>query len=142
MTLVFQWYSWYLFGFCCLRQDYRLFRLGRMRNVESTDVHFTRRKKSFRTFSSENPTFNHPKLIEVSLRFHPSMKPMIEEFYAPPQRREDGEGYTIVTFTRPEEERLYGYILSFGERVEVLSPHYLREIIRRKAEKVGKIYTR
>ncbi len=141
MTLVFQWRSWYLFGFCCLKLDYRLFRLGRMRDIESTDEHFARRSKSFRAFSLENPTFNHPNLVEVTLRFHPSVKPMLEEFYAPHERQEDAEGYTTVRFTQPEEQRLYGYILSFGEHVEVLSPHRLREIIRLRAQKIAGIYT-
>ena len=34
MTLAVKWRSWYLFAYCTLRQDYRLFRLGRIRDVE------------------------------------------------------------------------------------------------------------
>ena len=32
--LVFQWSSWYVWGFCLMRQDYRLFKLNRMVELE------------------------------------------------------------------------------------------------------------
>ena len=32
--LVFQWSSWYVWGFCLMRQDCRLFKLNRMVDLE------------------------------------------------------------------------------------------------------------
>lgn len=36
----------------------------------------------------------------------------------------------------PENEWLYGYIMSFGEYAEVLEPTYIRDIIKTKIEKM------
>lgn len=38
------WGAWYLVGYCCLRQDYRLFRLDRMSEVQTLSETFVRDK--------------------------------------------------------------------------------------------------
>ena len=42
----------------------------------------------------------------------------------------------IVNMSYPENEWLYGYIMSFGEYAEVLEPTYIRDIIKTKIEKM------
>ena len=42
--------------------------------------------------------------------------------------------------TIPEEEWLYGYILSFGSHAEVLEPEHIREIIKTRAKEILEIY--
>ena len=41
---------------------------------------------------------------------------------------------TVMSY--PENEWLYGYIMSFGEYAEVLEPTYIRDIIKTKIEKM------
>ena len=41
--LVFQWSSWYVWGFCLMRQDYRLFKLNRMVDLECCQEVFDKR---------------------------------------------------------------------------------------------------
>ena len=41
----------------------------------------------------------------------------------------DKDGSCVVSFTFQEDEWVYGYILSFGQYVEVLEPPHVREII-------------
>ncbi len=43
-TLVMKSFSWYLLAFCKLRNEFRVFRLQRMHNVEISNEHFVRRK--------------------------------------------------------------------------------------------------
>ncbi len=108
--------------------------------LESTEEGFRRRGKSFREFSKESTDFGNPSLVDLTLRFHPLLRPMVEEFYSPEEREEDPEGYLTVRTTQPEEQRLYGYILGFGEYVEVLAPERLRGVVCRNAEKIAEIY--
>ena len=49
-------------------------------------------------------------------------------------------GDFIVKVKYPENEWVYGYILSFGEYVKVLSPEYAKNIIRKRLEKTIKNY--
>lgn len=44
--IVFKWSAWYVFGFCKERQDFRLFKLRRMWNLEITDEVYTAREIS------------------------------------------------------------------------------------------------
>ena len=43
--------------------------------------------------------------------------------------------YTLE-FDFPEDEWIYGYILSFGENVKVISPAHVREIIKEKSRRI------
>ena len=42
--LVFQWSSWYVWGYCTDREDYRLFKLNRMLELKALDERFEERK--------------------------------------------------------------------------------------------------
>ncbi|WP_341472406.1 YafY family protein [Clostridium rectalis] len=42
--LVFQWSSWYIWGFCRNRKDFRLFKLNRLLNLRSIEEVYTKRE--------------------------------------------------------------------------------------------------
>lgn len=44
--IVFKWSDWYLFGFCKERQDFRMYKLRRLWNLQITDEVFTVRNIS------------------------------------------------------------------------------------------------
>ena len=51
--LVFRWSSWYLWGWCMDRKDYRLFKLNRMDRVTETDKEFVCRDAPMPDLSAE-----------------------------------------------------------------------------------------
>ncbi len=42
--LIFQWAGWYVWGWCKIRKDFRLFKLNRMEETTTTDIVFNPRK--------------------------------------------------------------------------------------------------
>lgn len=140
MTLAFKWRSWYLFGFCRLRNDYRIFRLGRIKNVESLDRRFRRREKTFRDFSQESGEWNTSEWIELHLRFDPMMRPIIEEFYPAEDTGIEADGSLLVRTRMPEDGWVYGLILSYGKFVEVISPEKMRRSIKEAANDIVRLY--
>ncbi|MBI9105889.1 MAG: YafY family transcriptional regulator [Spirochaetales bacterium] len=140
MTMVFRWRAWYLFGYCRLKDDYRIFRISRIKEPEILAGGFKRRDKAFDDFNDENRLELDSQNIELKLRFSTVMKPLIEEFYGGGDIVSEDEKSLTVRLMMPESGWLYGYILSFGEFVEVLEPAYLRSIIRGSAEKIASIY--
>jgi len=54
MTLIFKGYAWYLFSFCLYRNDYRLFRLSRIKNVNILEEKFVRREKTHKEYFKES----------------------------------------------------------------------------------------
>jgi len=140
MTMVFRSQTWYLFGYCRLKDDYRIFRISRIKAPEILAGSFKRRSKSFEDFSVENNLKLDSQNIALKLKFSKLMKPLIEEFYDKDNIETEDENSFIVNVRMPESGWLYGYILSFGEHVEVLEPGRLRQIIQGSAEKIAALY--
>ena len=140
MTILFKWFSWYLYGFCCLRKDYRIFRLSRMQDVQLTDTHFTRKNKGLSQFLEETEATSSQYSEDIILKFHPSAKTHIEDYLQGSRMKNDSDGNIILHLQLPENEWLYSMILSYGDMVEVLAPAHLRETIREKSLNILKKY--
>ncbi len=140
MTIVFKWRAWYLFGYCRLKDDYRIFRASKIRNPEILPKTFNRRKKSFDDFETETGNRIQPDMLDIKLRFDKEMWTVVEEYYRAEDIEYRDDKHIVINIRMPESGWLYGYILSFGQFVEVLEPPRLREIIRDGAEKIASIY--
>ena len=122
--LVFKGQGWYLQAYDLDREDYRTFRLSRILSPEFAGEVFHRRLEPPDVdFSGEIPPLFR---VEVKLRFAPGLAYRVyDEFdQSCVSRQEDGS--LVVETVFPEDQWLYGYLLSFGAGVEVLSPDTLR----------------
>lgn len=140
LTIAFRWRSWYLYAYCRNREDYRLFRISRIKEPEILASSIQRRDLSFERFLEENYRKVSTESLEMELKFSPLMRNMVEEYHDPLECRILEDGSLVVKLRMPEDGWLYGYILSFGEYVEVLRPERLRRIIAETAKKIEKIY--
>lgn len=119
-----------------MRKDYRMFKLTRLTDLECTYEPCELR---------EVPEYTCDKLrhtkgeIEATVKFDKSLKwRIIDEFGTElPRFYENGD--ILLTFTWSDVPSLYSYILSFGDRAEILSPKEYRsefnEMIKRILEK-------
>lgn len=131
--LVFQWSSWYVWGYCLKRQDYRLFKLNRMLKLEQTKEVYKPRHNLPLELSGRKIF---PIAIEVRALFESDMKwRLIEEFGAE-SFEERGDGKLLFTFGFADKENVFSWLLSFGSKVELIEPKYLRQEF---LELVGKI---
>lgn len=139
VQLFFKHQAWYLKGFCLSRQDMRLFKLTRIKNLQLTDRHFNERRysealtKDPAEEKSENP-------VELKLKICPEMAYRVYDEFEPGNIRMQPDGSFIAVAALQEDEWLYGYIMSFGEYAEVIGPPHIREIIRKKLEKTSEKY--
>ena len=140
MTIAFRWHAWYLYGWCTYKEDYRLFRISRIKDPQILAARFRRKERSFETFLETNNPSSVDGSVELVLKFDPSVRAMVEEYY---QEEEctvlPDDGLKVVTRV-PEDGWLYGYLLSFGRFVEVLEPQHIRSIIAKSAEKIAELY--
>ena len=122
--LVFKGQGWYLQAFDLEREAYRTFRLSRILSPQLTGEGFRRRLEPPDIgFSGEIPPLFR---VEVALRFAPYMAYRVyDEFDQGCVKRQE-DGSLVVETVFPEDQWLYGYLLSFGAGVEVLSPDPLR----------------
>ncbi len=122
LKLVFKNREWYLYAFCRTRQDYRLFKLHRMRKLQISEVDFVRATPE-RVMGDVNPYSD--ETVELSLAFPNYMAHRVYENFEDVAEREDGN--YVVHVALPNNESLYRFLLSFGDGVEVLAPPQVRE---------------
>jgi predicted DNA-binding transcriptional regulator YafY len=139
IQLWFKHRAWYLHAYCLMRQDIRLFKLIRMRNLMVTDQLFEARysiEESKEIDSREEVSSD----IKVCLKIAPEMAHRVLDEFDFEEEVEEKDGYFIVSTTWRDNEILYGFILSFGEYIEVLEPASVREIIKARAQMVFEKY--
>ncbi len=137
-TLIFKNFAWYLLAYCRLRQDFRIFRLSRIRQFTVSPERFARRTcDPIRYF--QNDMDSRPS-IEIVLKFSPRVKVRVEEIFAEDHLIYNRDGFITATFPLPEDEWITSFVLSFGEEVEILSPDVWREDVREKIAKMQKVY--
>lgn len=134
--LVFKTSDWYLYGYCTLRKDFRFFKLTRIRDLKLQDAEFMRETPEHIFERSDEFEM---KTVQVTLLFDAGMSHEVyEKFDEEVSEQEDGS--LLVTTILPDNELLYSYVLSCRERVEVLSPPYVRDNVRKRVRKMMEIY--
>lgn len=135
--LVFRWSSWYLWGWCADRRDYRLFKLNRMDKVAEIDKEFICRNAPMPDLSTEKIF---PGGIKVKALFTPDMKWRLVEEFGSHCFTETDDGRLLFSADYTDMENLVTWLMTFGAKAEVLEPAEVRGIIRRNAEETLKIY--
>ena len=134
--LVFNTSEWYLYGYCTLRKDFRFFKLTRIRDLKLQDAEYMRETPEHIFERSDEFEM---KTVQVTLLFDAGMSHEVyEKFDEEVSEQEDGS--LLVTTILPDNELLYSYVLSCRERVEVLSPPYVRDNVRKRVGKMLEIY--
>jgi len=130
MTLLFKGYSWYLFAFCSLKNDYRVFRISRIKLLAVLDKEFIRRKKSYLdVLENENRGSNETEIIK--LKFKKRQRVTIEDYFDENSIQDLDNGDLIVKMQVPKGDTwIYKMILGYGDDVEVLEPEYMRKKIK------------
>ena len=128
--------SWYLIAFCKLKQDYRIFKIARIKEIEILEEHFERDLQQ--ESKKEKCKF---KTITLKLEISKKMAYRVYDEFEDSEITKKDDGSFIINVEYPENEWVYGYILSFGEYLKVLSPERVKRTIKNKIEKILKNYS-
>lgn len=128
IQLTYKMHCWYLSGWCLLRQDARLFRISRMRQVALTDTRFDREEVQARMPGIEEEWEAAP-LVHLTLRFQPQVLSRLYDEYDESRITREDEGTYRVEVDFPLTDWVYGHLLSFGPEVEVMEPACIREAL-------------
>ena len=127
LKLWFKGQGWYLYGFCRERQDVRIFKITRMKNLLATDQTF-RRSIPDDVFSETEHSYN-PKMLTLKLKIDQSMAYRVYDDFEEENIMRNQDGSFTATMIFPEGEWVYGFVLSFGSAAEVLEPDTIRKTI-------------
>lgn len=127
LKLIFRSREWYLYGYCEIRGDYRLFKLTRIKNLAACDEAITH--------AAPDHVFKQLQLPEeqttiITLLFDQSMSYRVYDHFDHITETEDGN--FLVEVRLPQNEWLYDFLLSFGDSAKVISPpSVLEEMVAR-----------
>jgi len=139
MQIWFKSRAWYLKGFCLIRQDMRLFKLTRIKSLTITDETFGERDLLANKSDAE-PTREQRQDIALRFKVKPEMTFRIFDEFGYNIEGRQPDGSYIISVKWPDDGWIYGFILSFGEYIEVLEPAHVREVVLLKAKKIAQIY--
>ncbi|TVX92442.1 helix-turn-helix transcriptional regulator [Paenibacillus agilis] len=123
---------WYLEGYCLSKKAKRLFRVSRMEQVEITDVTFQPRELV------DSPVVEEVRGTVAHLRFDLSAQPRVTE-----QFRDDCIHLGTHIEVHKEfylREYAISVILSYGSKVEILSPEDLKDELMEEIKKIQQRY--
>lgn len=140
IQLWFKSKSWYLKGFCRKKQDLRLYKLSRIKNLVVTEEHFLERDLLDVLDDSTQDYCYNQQNIRIKLRIEPEMAYRVFDDFYESMVEKQPDGSFIVTVEWPENSWLYNFILSFGNYIEVIEPKHLQGIIKAEAKKISEKY--
>jgi predicted DNA-binding transcriptional regulator YafY len=134
-------FNWHLIAFCKLRNDFRDFRIDRIKKISLTDKKFTVENKPsisdyFNTITSDNDVFL------VRLTFDKNIIPEISQakyYYGFIDEKELGDKIEM-TFLSNSEEYICKWILTLLDQVEIIEPLSLKVTISDMMKKLQKKY--
>lgn len=139
--LIMKGRQWYLKAYCQAKEQFRLFKLKRMKELEIVPERtFVRKDFLMQEGTTGQSPRNPAKSTEFVLRFRADSRHLAEEWFGIEELLPLDDGSWQVRKSYPEDEWLYRFILGLGHHAEVLEPPDLREIIASRAEQAAKIY--
>lgn len=135
--LYFKWGGWYVFGFCLVRNAFRLFKLNRLWEMEVSNDTFIPREIPPEELE-RNGAFERED-IHLEAIFDKSQKYRLIEEYGPGCYREQSGGLLLLRdFANYDNMR--EWVMSFGSAVYVKEPQKLREECIASAQSLLKMY--
>lgn len=136
--ILFKGQAWYLKAFCLGKQDFRIFKINRCRDISITEKSFELREVNDEIVKdAQEHTFN---TIKLKLKFNKDMLYHVYDYYNEDEVYEDDFGNYIVVVEYPYDEWIYSHILSYGTNVEILEPKFVREEVKNRINAMMKKY--
>lgn len=135
IRLLFKGWDWYVYAFCLSRNDFRYFKLSRIKEFEILPNTFEDDFDSIvlkKEIEYEETVFVKVKFDrEMAFRVYDEVSSAIEE---------DEDGSLYATVELPNDYNLYNYIFSYGDAAEVLEPKEIRDKIKNIINIIAKKY--
>ncbi len=131
--------AWYVYAYCTLRKDFRMFKLARIMYADKTEKSFVKR----------NNDFGPDKLVDwfgklptefIDLEVDKSAKADVEEWLGVDSVYKTTPTKLYVSAKLPYDNWLISRILGFGNKIKVLSPEKLKSDVKNAATEVSNLY--
>lgn len=141
VKLYFRDRTWYLRGYCLMRNAMRLFKLRRMKNVVITEEYFERTREMVVEDKVRDEVMASDS-VETTIIFEVDATQgyRIYDEFNDEEIHKNEDGSFLVTVSYPVDEWVYGMLLSFGAHLQVLEPQFIRDRIEQELILMSKLY--
>lgn len=127
LRLIFKAQSWYLYAYCYEKNDYRIFKLRRVKNPQILSKRFVIDPPPIDL--DEMMYQSETKMEQITLKLDHSLSYRVFDEFQQEQITKLEDGNYLVTFLA-STSWIYNFILSFEDKVEVISPNFIKEQIK------------
>lgn len=135
--LVFQWSSWYVLGISENCDKFKLYKLNRLSHLKILHHTFDLQKIPDHILDFDSLFSNN---FEVTILFDKSVKSKLIEEYDTDCFLELPNSQLLFTFSFTNEDYLLEWVLSFGDKAELILPERLRQRIKTELSNCLKKY--
>lgn len=140
ISLLYYGMSWHLIAWCRLREEFRDFRLDRIKAVEHTDRYYNRDlKKDFEQYIvmvEKSMTFNK---ITIKTDAETANSIFDSKYWYGFISEEKSGDYTTMQFNNPDLNGFANWVINMGCGVDIVDSNELKDIIE---EKLNKLFTK
>lgn len=139
--VLFKWYSWYMLAYSKEKEDYRLYKINRMRELVSTQKPFIREHQGIDDILLTKDNTQQRDIISIEIIADNSVRVALEDHFPNEHYREVLDNKFNLTMKLPSYERGWkGILFTFGNKVTIIKPESLKEEFRLKAEQIINLY--
>lgn len=138
LKLLFKSHGWYIYGYCRVKNDYRMFKVTRIKNPVMLEEKFKRDIPDDIQSSPQDFSF---RMIKLVIKIDSVMAYRIYDEFDRECIEKNQDGSFTVTAIVPEDEWIYRYVMSYGNNAEVLEPQHIRDNVKIKLEEGLKKYS-
>ena len=136
--LIFEWSSWYVWGYCLLRDDFRMFKLNRMDQIRCTNEDCEKREIPLYHMDPRKVSWTNG--VEVTAEFDKSMKWRLIEEFGINSFSENADGMLLMNIGWSDQESLFGWLLGFRDCVRIIEPVEYQKDFLNLLERIKTLY--
>lgn len=127
---------WHLIAFCRLREDYRDFRIDRIKQLSVADNTFTYQHPTLKAYIAQTAKEKHLEtvVIKIEKEIHGYLNQ--QKYYSGFVSEKETDGLIEMTFLTTSLEGFARWYLMFGDRAEIMEPESLKDRVRSIAESI------
>lgn len=139
IKLCFKDQAWYLYAYCCLREDYRFFKLKRISQITVLDIRFEPEMVGKVLPKVNNKYADNLQSIQVTLEIS---QEMAFRAYEELTNIAVTDGGTLLCNMEVTDINWFtSYVLSYGSYIRVLEPLELKERVMQEVKKMKLLYS-
>lgn len=138
IKLCFKDQAWYLYAYCCLREDYRFFKLKRISQITVLDIQFEPEMVGKVLTEDSNKYSVNTRNMQVTLEISQEMAFRAYEELQNIVVTDSGNLLSSMEVT--DMDWFISYVLSYGSHMRILEPLEIKEKVMEEIEKMKNLY--